>query len=85
MERYYNEQSCWETPYKRVLGNLIYLINYLEETKNATWLNNTYIPNTKKSLSHSYQSKRHMWSYDSFVTQDYYNCVSITVDLVLQY
>ena len=40
-------------------------------------------------LSHSYQSKHHMWFYDFFVTHDYYDvvlcCVSVTVHLVLQY
>ena len=39
----------------------------------------------QKRLSHSYQSKHHMCFYDFFVTQDYYSCVSVTVDLVLQY
>ena len=49
-ERYYNEQSCWESPYKRVLWNLIYLINYLEEIKNVTWLSNAYISDTKNTF-----------------------------------
>ena len=31
---------------KRVLWKLIYLINFLEEVKIATWLSNTYITNT---------------------------------------
>ena len=39
----------------------------------------------QKRLSHSYQSKRHMGLYDFFVIQYYYNCVSVTVDLLLQY
>ena len=39
----------------------------------------------QKRLSHSYQSKHHMCFYDFFVTQDYYSCVSVTVDLVLQH
>ena len=46
----YYEQSRWETAFKRVVWNLIYLINYLEEIKNATWLSNTYIPNTKDTF-----------------------------------
>ena len=29
----YVRGSCWETPYKRVLWKLIYLINYLKEIK----------------------------------------------------
>ena len=33
----------------------------------------------------SYQTKHHMCFYDIFVTQDCYSCVSVTVDLVLQY
>ena len=39
----------------------------------------------RKILSNSYQSKHHMRVYDFFVTQGYYRCVSVTVDLVLQY
>ena len=35
---------------KECLWNLIYLISYLEEIKNATWLSNTYIPSTKESF-----------------------------------
>ena len=27
----------------------------------------------QKRLSHSYQVKHHMWLYDFFVTQDYYD------------
>ena len=38
----------------------------------------------QKRLSHGYQSKHHIWLYDCFVTQDYYECVSVTVDLILQ-
>ena len=37
----------------------------------------------QKRLSHSYQSKHDTWSYDFVVTHDYYDCVSVTVDLVL--
>ena len=33
--------------YEKVLCKLIYLINNLEEIKNATWLNNASITNTK--------------------------------------
>ena len=39
----------------------------------------------QKRFSHSYQSKRHMWFTIFFVTQDYYSCVSVTVDLIIQY
>ena len=39
----------------------------------------------QKRLSHSYQSKHYICFYGLFVTQDYYSCVSVTVDLVLQY
>ena len=39
----------------------------------------------KKGLSRNYQSKHDMHFYDFFVTQDYYSCVSVAVDLVLQY
>ena len=39
----------------------------------------------QKRLSHNCQTKHHMWFYDFFVTQDYYNCVSVAVDLVVQY
>ena len=39
----------------------------------------------EKRLSHSYQLKHYMWFYDFFVTQDYYNCNSVSVNLVLQY
>ena len=39
----------------------------------------------QKILSHSYQSKHYMWFYDFFVSYDYYNCVIVSVDLVLQY
>ena len=39
----------------------------------------------QKRSSHSYQSKHHMCFNGFFVTQDYYSCVSVTVDLVLQY
>ena len=46
------------------------------------WTIHTFL--IQKRLSHSYQAK-HMWSYDFFVTQDYYNCVSVTADLVLHY
>ena len=58
LERYYNEQSYWETPYKRVLWKLIFLKNCSQEIQNATWLGNTYITNTKET-SHSCQSKCH--------------------------
>ena len=69
---------------ERVLWKLLYLINNSEEIKNGTWLSNAYITN-KKRLYHSYQSKHYISFYDFFVTQDYYSCVSVTVDLVLQY
>ena len=39
-----------EKLYKRVLWKLIYLKNYSEEIKNATWLGNTYITNTKETF-----------------------------------
>ena len=39
----------------------------------------------QKRLSHSYQSKQPYVFYGLFVTQDFYSCVSVTVDLVLQY
>ena len=39
----------------------------------------------QKRLSHSFHSKHHMCFYDFFVTQDYNSCVSVKVDLVLQY
>ena len=47
------------------------------------WAINTSL--IQKRLSHSYQSKHYMWFYDFFVTQNYYNCDSVSVDLVLQY
>ena len=46
-----NEQSCWETPYKRVLWKLIYITNCSEQIKSATWLSNTYITNTRETFS----------------------------------
>ena len=39
----------------------------------------------QKRLYDSYQAKHHMCFYDFFVTEDYYSCVSVTIDLVLQY
>ena len=62
LERYYNKQRCWKTPYKRVLWKVIYLTNYSEETKIATWLGNTYITFTKETFS--YQSKQRTCFYD---------------------
>ena len=44
-----------------------------------------HTPLIQKRLSHSYQLKHHMFFYDFSVTQDYYSCVRVTVDLVLQY
>ena len=38
----------------------------------------------QKRSSHSYQSKHHASFYNAFVIKDYYSCVSVTVDLVLQ-
>ena len=39
----------------------------------------------QKRSSHSYQSNHHICCNGFFVTQDYYNCVSVTVGLVLQH
>ena len=75
MERHYNEQSCWETPYKRVP---LFKRDLLLDSAIYTSL-------IQKRLSHSYQSKHHMCFYDFSMTQDYYSCVSVTVYLVLQY
>ena len=82
--RYYNKQSCWETPYKTVLWRLICLINYLEKIKNATWLSNTYITNTKETFSELLIKAPYV-ILRFFGDSDYHNCVSVTVDLVLQY
>ena len=75
MERHYNEQSCWETPYKRVP---LFKRDLLLDSAIYTSL-------IQKRLSHSYQSKQPYVFYGLFVTQDFYSCVSVTVDLVLQY
>ena len=39
----------------------------------------------QKKLSDSNQSKHDMGFYNFFVTQDSYHCVSVSVDMVLQY
>ena len=38
----------------------------------------------QRRSSHSYQSKHHICFSGFFVAQDYYSCVSVTIDLVLQ-
>ena len=38
----------------------------------------------QKRLSHNYKSKHHMF-LRFFVTQDYYSCVSVRVDLALEF
>ena len=72
-----------EKLYKRVLWKLICLKNYSEEIKNATWLGNTYITNTKETFSKLSIKALYVF-LRFFVTQDYYSCISVKVDLVLQ-